>query len=67
MAAHGRHVFAASRRGLYSIEDGRLSLVELGAIGAASFGVSTANKGHLWSIGEKDVLSYDGASWSAIA
>ncbi len=67
MAAHGARVFAASRRSLYCIEDGALSVVELSSTGAGSFGVLSANGRHLWSIGDKDVLSYDGASWSAIA
>ena len=63
----GSRLFAAGLHRLYCIEDGKASIVDLGEIGANSFGVLTMNAGVLWSIGEKDVLSYDGLSWARIA
>jgi len=67
IAPHAGRVFAAGLLRMYCIEDGNISLVELDAIDANSFGVLNSNNGNLWSIGAKDVISYDGTSWSRIA
>lgn len=67
LAFHGKKLFAAGLKRLYVIEDGSISLVYLDELGAASFGVLTQNQGQLWSIGEKDVIAYDGVNWSRIA
>ncbi|WP_437934346.1 hypothetical protein [Sorangium sp. So ce341] len=60
-------VFAASLRRLYCIEAGRVELLDLDALGADSFGVLSAFGDTLWSIGAKDVLSFDGQRWSRVA
>jgi hypothetical protein len=67
IAPRGRRVFVASLLRMYCIEDGKIELVDLEDVDARSFGVLSANKGHLWSIGEKDVISHDGTSWSRVA
>jgi hypothetical protein len=67
LAVHGKRLFAASLKRLYLIEDDAISLVDLGEIGAESFGVLSQNQGQLWSIGEKDVVAYDGSAWSRVA
>jgi hypothetical protein len=67
IAPRGRRVFASSLLRMYCIEDGKASLVAFDGIDAGSFGVLSSNKGYLWSIGAKDVISYDGVSWSRIA
>lgn len=67
LAVHGKKLFAASLQRLYVIEDDAVSLVDLSALDANSFGVLVPNQGQLWSIGEKDVMAYDGSNWARVA
>ena len=67
IAAYGAHIFFASLRRMYCITDRQLSLLDFDKEGADSFGVLSLNKGLLWSIGEKDVLCFDGKSWIRVA
>ncbi|WP_437995843.1 hypothetical protein WMF26_32105 [Sorangium sp. So ce185] len=60
-------VFAASLRRLYCIEAGKVELLDLESLGAGPFGVLSAFGDTSWSIGAKDVLSFDGQRWSWIA
>ena len=67
IAPFGTRLFAASLSRMYCIVSGQLSLVDVDDLDANSFGVLSSHKGLLWSIGEKDVICYDGQSWSRIA
>ncbi|WP_437733732.1 hypothetical protein [Sorangium sp. So ce1335] len=60
-------VFAASLRRLYCIEGGKVEPLDLETLGASSFGVLSALGDTLWSVGAKDVLSFDGQRWSRVA
>jgi len=67
LAVQGKQLFAAGLNRLYCVEDNAISLVDFGALDATTFGGLVQNKGQLWSIGEKDVVAYDGSTWSRIA
>ena len=48
---------------LYTFEDGRLMEVDFNDTQVLSFFGLTQAEGVMWSIGAKDVLSFDGTSW----
>lgn len=56
-------LYVATMGGLYILKGDELNLVEFGSIGPLScFSLTTAEK-VLWSIGHKDIASYDGKKW----
>lgn len=62
------HVYAASLRRLYRItDDEAIELLDFDHLDADSFGVLITDGETLWSIGAKDVLGFDGQTWSRIA
>jgi hypothetical protein len=61
-------LFAASLRRLYRLIGGEtLEPIDLDELGADSFGVLAPMETVLWSIGEKDVLEFDGSRWTRVA
>lgn len=57
--------FTAGLRRLYTIED-PLALADTNPAHAGSFGFLVSREDVLWSLGEKDFISYDGRSWTKI-
>jgi hypothetical protein len=59
-------LYLATTKFVYSLESGRLELVDFGESGAASCLHLTTGYGMLWSIGPKDLLAFDGRRWTRI-
>jgi hypothetical protein len=67
LAAGSGVQFAAALRRLYTLnDDGTATVVPLDELGAESFGYLASTSDVVWSLGEKDFLSFDGARWSRI-
>ena len=67
LAASSGLQFAASLRRLYTLrDDGTAAVVELDELGAETFGHLASTPNVVWSLGEKDFLSFDGNKWLRI-
>lgn len=67
LAASSHVQFAAALRRLYTLNaDGTAAVVNLDELGAETFGHLAATADVVWSLGEKDFLSFDGKQWSRI-
>ncbi len=60
------HVYISSFAGLYRIEDGDLVEVDFGFSEKVSCHQLGTADGVLWSIGEEDILEYDGSYWTRV-
>jgi len=59
-------LYLSTMRFVYTLEDGNLKQVEFGGdVPETCFHLSAAD-GVLWSIGAKDVFSYDGSKWTRV-
>lgn len=61
--SYSGRVFASGLRFMYELTDDGLEQLEFYDIQASSFGVLAAGGGLLWSLGEKDLISFDGSKW----
>lgn len=59
-------LYISTFRGLFVLKDDKLELVDLGNDFPSTFYHLSSNNGVLWSIGRKDVMSYDGNTWTRI-
>ena len=59
-------VYASALRFMYALSDSGLGEVEFGSLELGSFGLLVSGGGVLWSIGEKDLASFDGKTWSRL-
>lgn len=59
-------VYFASLHHLYRLHGDSLQLVECGDLEAQTFYHLSSQKGALWSIGQKDLLAFDGSNWIRI-
>jgi hypothetical protein len=59
-------LYASTMRGLFRLEGDRLARVDFGADRPSSCFALSAADGVLWSIGAKDVMSFDGKQWTRI-
>lgn len=59
-------LYLSSMRTLYRLDDGILTPVEFGQEEVSTFYHLTASKDALWSVGPKDVMAFDGTSWTRI-
>lgn len=60
----GSRIFVAALTSLYELIDDTLQVVTEAAAIASTFGTLTAAEGVLWSVGEDDVICFDGTAWS---
>ncbi|KTF35318.1 hypothetical protein [Xanthomonas vesicatoria] len=59
----GGRLYVATRYALYWLHDDRLELVDVGdAAPITCYSISSAD-GLLWSIGENDIVAFDGSTW----
>ena len=59
-------LYASTMRGVYKLQDDKLKEVKFGKDEPETFYHLSAADGVLWSIGPKDVMSFDGKKWSRI-
>ena len=59
-------VYASTMSGVYALEGGRLSAIDFGPDAPGTTYRLSAASDALWSIGEKDVMAFDGSSWSRV-
>jgi hypothetical protein len=59
-------LYLSSMKAVYVLDGTTLTPVDFGDVDVASFYHLTASKDHLWSVGPKDVLSFDGKAWTRI-
>lgn len=59
-------LYAASLRLVYRLEERRLVPVDFAADPPGSCGQLCAREGVLWSIGARDVMAFDGSTWTRI-
>ena len=57
-------IFISTMTGLYILNGQQLEKVEINGLENGTFCRLTSAEGILWSIGDSDVLSYDGAVWT---
>ncbi|RSZ57275.1 hypothetical protein HF313_10990 [Massilia atriviolacea] len=66
LAWFGGALYAASAHAVYRLDGGQLREIDFGADRPATcYGLSAAD-GVLWSIGPKDIMAFDGDTWSRI-
>jgi hypothetical protein len=59
-------LYAASYRGLLRLDGGRLARVDMGEDTPATYFKLSAVDDVMWSIGAKDVMAFDGQSWTRV-
>ena len=59
-------LYAATYRGLFRLNDGQLNRVDMGHDTPASYFKLSVTQDVMWSIGAKDVMAFDGKSWTRI-
>lgn len=59
-------LFLSTFAGVYSMQDGLIELVDMGADQPETYYELTVSSGELWSIGAKDVMRFDGTTWSRV-
>jgi hypothetical protein len=59
-------LYVSSMYRLFTFENGALAVVDTGAERAKTYHRLSAEDGVLWSIGAKDVLAFDGKTWTRI-
>jgi hypothetical protein len=62
----GNDVYFSTTRFLYRLSSNRLTLVKFGRDAPKTCYHLSARDGVLWSIGERDVMAFDGKKWSRI-
>ena len=66
LASYGGRLYVATMDYVLTLGDARLDVVDMGPDQAKSCYDLAVGHGLLWSIGAKDVMSFDGQSWSRI-
>jgi hypothetical protein len=66
MAWYRDRLFVATYSDLYTLDDGRLRLIDTGDEEIDTAYKLTVADDTLWSIGAKDILAYDGKKWTRI-
>ena len=59
-------MYAAGLRFLYALTDDGVEEVEFDSLQPSSFGLLVSGGGVLWSMGEKDLISFDGSKWARL-
>ncbi len=55
--------YASGLRIMYVLSDDGIEVVDFDSLQASSFGLLVSGGGVLWSMGEKDLISFDGSNW----
>ncbi|MEE9129611.1 MAG: hypothetical protein V3T84_06295 [Phycisphaerales bacterium] len=66
IAWHNDSLFISTMREVFNLFDDKLGPVDFGSDRPTSCFALSAADGVLWSIGAKDVISFDGEEWSRI-
>lgn len=67
LASYGGKLYAASYEGIYTLEDDLLlHPVDFGEDNPATFSKVISSPHFLWSLGPKDVMAYDGETWTRV-
>jgi hypothetical protein len=66
IAWYAGRLFLSTMRLVYALVNGSLQQVDFGAEAPRTCFQLSAADGVLWSIGAKDVMSYDGSTWARI-
>lgn len=61
--SYSGRIFTSGLRFMYELTDDGLEQLDFYDVQANSFGELTTGGGALWSLGEKDLLSFDGTKW----
>lgn len=59
-------IYAAGLRFLYALSDDKIEIIDFENIRASTFGSLVSGGGVLWSMGEKDLLSFNGSNWKRL-
>jgi hypothetical protein len=60
------HLYAATYRGLFRLDGGKLNFVEIGEDPPSTYFRLSATQDVMWSIGSKDVMAFDGIAWKRV-
>lgn len=66
LAWFGGHLYASTLHGAYRLQDDALHAVDFGGDAPRSFHQLSSCNGALWSIGEFDVMEFDGGVWHRV-